>query len=448
MKARLLAGAAKVDITPAIGSSLSGFIARLEHSTGIADHLHARALILSHGERSLAIVQLDLLALSTWQVDQIREACRTMFGIPHECVLVSCTHTHSAPGMVPLRGCEVAPLAYQWSVIEKTVRALRAAYRTRREATATIASVPFQMGVNRRQKTPEGGVTLGVAPDRPAPATVEALHLQVTGGPSFFLFTHAAHPYVLGGESTLISGDFPSWACLTLEKAKRGTVAIFLNGCAGNIAPRSAFQGLVAARGEGGRLAEAVLTGIESGKLLRVNALAGESRQVVFDYQKFPALHELEAMVGEQERTVRPEERENPEVTRKIRRAYQDWATSLRRISAAQDVLLPAIGEVQLLQIGELAIIGISGEPFFEIGQQIARSSSFRYNWPLGYCNAYSGYLPPAAAYSKGGYEVNESYRYLDTWQIAPSSSARIVAAARYLLASFCQSARQKNVRR
>ena len=441
MKARLLAGAAKVDITPAIGSSLSGFIARLENSTGIADPIHSRALILSHGERSLAIVQLDLLALAAWQVDQIREACRTILGIPSECVLVSCTHTHSAPGMVPLRGCEVAPLAYQWSVIEKTIRALQTAHRTRREATATIASVPFRLGVNRRQKTPEGGVTLGVAPGRPAPTTLEVLHLHVTGGAPILLFTHAAHPYVLGGESTLVSGDFPSWACLTLEKAQRGTVAMFLNGCAGNIAPRSAFQGLVAARGEGGRLAEAVLSGIESAKPLRVNALAGESRRVVFDYRELPALHELEAMVGEQERTVRPEERENLEVTRKIRDAYQNWANSLRRILARQDPLIPAIGEVQLLQLGELAIIGISGEPFFEIGQQIARSSGFRHNWPLGYCNAYSGYLPTAASFSEGGYEVNDSYRYLDTWQIAPSSSARVVAVGKQLLTSARKSA-------
>jgi hypothetical protein len=39
--------------------------------------------------------------------------------------LISTTHTHSGPGLVPVRGCQVAGSEYQWHTIKKAIRRIR-----------------------------------------------------------------------------------------------------------------------------------------------------------------------------------------------------------------------------------------------------------------------------------------------------------------------------------
>jgi len=56
----LLAGTAKVDITPPVGRQLWGQASRLGPSTGTLDPLYARVLVLKSTDTTLAIVALDL----------------------------------------------------------------------------------------------------------------------------------------------------------------------------------------------------------------------------------------------------------------------------------------------------------------------------------------------------------------------------------------------------
>ena len=113
------AGAARQEITPLIGTGLSGFIARLEPSNTIGSPLQVRAVVLSDGTRLAAIVQADLVGFGRWHVEAVRDFASSTLGIPKEYVLLSATHTHSGPGVARVRGCEVAPYAYQWELVEK-----------------------------------------------------------------------------------------------------------------------------------------------------------------------------------------------------------------------------------------------------------------------------------------------------------------------------------------
>lgn len=432
-KGTLLAGAARMDITPPVGTPLSGFIARLSNSTGVADRLHTRALILSSGGTSAAIVQMDLLGLGRWHVEEIRAACQRLFGIPPERVLVSATHTHSGPGVVPVRGCPMASLDYQWKVIEATVAALRQAWSRRRTARISAVRVPYRLGVNRRQET-ENGVVLGIALGKPAPHHLDVL--RVTAGTSRYLvFSHAVHPYLLGAENTLISGDLPSLTCKELEK--RNTMALFLNGCAGNIVAEAAFQGLEAAGREAARMATAVADAAETATPVRFLPIEGFSERVHLPFQPLPTLEQIDAMMTQQERTVRADERTQAAVVGCIRGAMEDWARDLKSALSGRTALDPVYCEVQLLRLGDIALVSMSGEPFFEIGEAIRRRSPFPITWTLGYCGAYSGYLPTEKEFPLGGYEVNDSYRYLGLWQIRPDAEKRVIAAAqKHLLAA------------
>jgi neutral ceramidase len=429
---QLWAGAARQEITPVVGIPLSGFIARLGTSTGVADPLSSRALVLSQGQTTLVLVQLDLLGLSTWHVNEIRRSCQAIAGIPPENVLISATHTHSGPGMLPVRGCLVASLDYQWNVVKKTVQAIQQAYATRKPARFRTNRMPFRFGVNRRQLT-ASGVVLGADPRKPAPKSLDVAEVRIRDGSSCLLFSHAAHPYILGGDQTLISGDFPSFACLSLERSS-GTTAMFLNGCAGDIAPLRAFQGVEAGREEGDRLAAAVRRTLEGAHEINAVPLKAISTRVHLPYAVFPTLTELEQMRVEQERTVRPSERTNPAVTAKIRVALDDWTEAAARVVKGGWFLEPVFCEVQGFRVGELCLLAISGEPFFSIGRRICRTSPCLDTWALGYANAYTGYLPTTRAYQEGGYEVSDSFRYLGIWRLAPTCERYVVRTAQKLL--------------
>src|SRR6185295_12401753 len=59
---KLTAGVAKSDITPAVGTPLAGYGARLaKPSTGVHDPTEARALIIDNGSEKIAFVSVDHL---------------------------------------------------------------------------------------------------------------------------------------------------------------------------------------------------------------------------------------------------------------------------------------------------------------------------------------------------------------------------------------------------
>ena len=80
--------------------------------------------------------------------------------------------------------------------------------------------------------------------------------------------------------------------------------------------------------------------------------------------------------------------------------------------------------------IGNLAIVGIPGELFVELGLAIQATPYFAQTFVAGYCNDLIGYIPTRAAYAEGGYEV-------DTARIAAGSGETIVDTSLSALAAI-----------
>lgn len=424
-------GAARHEITPSAGTPLSGFIARLGASEGIADPLFVRALVAEADGRRVGIVQADLLGFPAWLVQLVREYAWQALGVPRRALLLSATHTHSGPGLLPLRGCPMAPPAYADRVFEAMRRALSEAAERLSPASITVSSVPFEMGINRRQPTATG-VVLGVAPDKPRPRELDRARIR-TAGQEILLFSHACHPYVLGAESRLISGDFAGQACHELEQDR---LAFFLNGCAGDIAPQRAFAGLQAAWEEGARLARAATSDWPASTDDAAAAeVQGDHIFVHLPYEPLPTSAEAARIADQPERVVRPDEREAAEVQLRLAVARQQWRRAMGEVLAGERPLEPAICEVQGLALGPLQLVAIAGEPFYAIGERF-RSSCRSRPWVLGTTNAYCGYLPTDEERAGGGYEVADSWQYLGLWKLAAGADERVIAAARHLLAS------------
>jgi neutral ceramidase len=111
-----------------------------------------------------------------------------------------------------------------------------------------------------------------------------------------------------------------------------------------------------------------------------------------------------------------------------------DWAEKV--LALAKEGPRPRVQdfELQVLALGDMALVGMPGEVFFEYAQQVETASPFKQTMVLAYHNGCIGYVPTAAAFAEGGYEVNEAIKYYGTLMMRPESEALIVREAVALL--------------
>ena len=64
--------------------------------------------------------------------------------------------------------------------------------------------------------------------------------------------------------------------------------------------------------------------------------------------------------------------------------------------------------EMQGIKIGDCVLITSPVELLTQVGLNIKKASPYKYTFVVAFSNGYMHYGPPAAAYSRGGYEVTE----------------------------------------
>ena len=96
----LRAGAAKVDVTPTLLPVIrnGGFLEATDNK--VNDSLHARCLVLDDRQTRLAIVVVDSCMLPIDLCDEAKRLASEKTGIPLNCILISATHSHSAPSVM------------------------------------------------------------------------------------------------------------------------------------------------------------------------------------------------------------------------------------------------------------------------------------------------------------------------------------------------------------
>jgi neutral ceramidase len=112
-----------------------------------------------------------------------------------------------------------------------------------------------------------------------------------------------------------------------------------------------------------------------------------------------------------------------------VARAMVDWAEDVLDWAREGGGPRSAPFEVQVFRLGEAALIAMSGEVFMAYSDNLRARSPFPHTLALGYSNGCVGYVPTAAAYPEGGYEVATAYRYYDTLMLDPGCERRILDA-------------------
>lgn len=472
----LRAGAARVTITPPLGIRMLGYTVQESCSRSIERELTATALLLADGDAQIVIIACDIVFIQNPHCDRIRQAIADRMGISPAAILINFSHTHLGPMLPGWNQEDDAQARMQARYVEFLEDALAgvAALARDRLQPARIGSArgTAPLGINRREKLPDGRVIIGENPDGAIDRTVDVIRIDdLDGHPIATVTSAACHTVVLGPKTSALSPDFIGPAREIVESVTNAPL-LFLQGAAGNINP-------VCGIGAGGR--------DQYDDLLRLGTmLAGETlkiwsqirthhrhgpRRVVqsvaaistWEYEPLPA-ESLSHFGVTRERLVLPlaplptsdaAERQRAEYLRKRDQALADgsslgarhvaermyqWADLVARTVA----VTPAIAgqrtvtreiEVWAMRVNGIGIAAVSAEPLAELGLAVKRQSPLDHTLFLGYSNGCIGYIPPPEAFAEGGMEVVEShYNYLLPAQLTPAWGPAVVETSLRLL--------------
>lgn len=425
------AGVATMDVTPPVGVWLTGFAARTHPCTGIHDPLKVSALVLEdkQGGRA-ALVALDLIALTGEQVNRIRHLVREWTGIPPLNLLLNCSHTHSAPAIgglaAPWMG--IPDPNYLDLMVRKVATAVKVATERLRPARLRFGRSECHIGINRRQRTPQGQIVLGRNPQGVTDPYVDVLVVETPyGHPIAVAFAYACHPVVLGANNYLVTADFVGFSRSGLERLLDGATVLFFQGCAGNINPKR--RGTFAdAQSLGYELSSATFQAIVSADPIGESCIKGISRTLKLPLLPPPPPKDLRAHRKEMQARVKEAEKEGRIGEARWRRCEMEWAGRLLGVIRKNAVPSFEPMNVQVLQIGDVFFVAMASEPFSEIGLRLRREApSPDRTIPLGYTNGCIGYLPTEKAYEEGGYEVTTAFKFYGRLLMhAPESERRV----------------------
>lgn len=361
------------DITPPLEVGLLTSSVKGEYGAfeSVRLPLKARVLVLRSGRDAVAIVALDLLALNDTSVGGWQHFKKGMSDtIPPDRIILTCTHTHSAPESVALSGLYLTEAYRSWltEVQARTRSAIDEALENIRPCRLTFATALLN-GFSLQRRIPvAGGIIMSdsVQPisealmnREPVDRRVHTLRLKGPGGEGIATLVQAiCHPV---HEMCLphISSEYPGEMCLELERSGDHGVPLFLNGAAGDTNPPTVSMGHYYARRHGLALA----------------------------------------------RTARMQDGEKNADVRIFKFAHKEMQLRARKeagIANEKD----ALARLSAIRIGALAILFLPGEPFVETALAIERSSPFEDTIIAGFGENNIGYIPTIAAYEQGGYEV------------------------------------------
>ena len=150
----LTAGVGRTRITPWWGVELTGWGYYIERTwRTIHDDLNATALVLDDGTSPLAIVSLDLMAISRQMTHEVRNRIVAATGISPDAILVACTHTHNAPASQTMLGVGVVDPQFVEFAVEQAATAAILAWRSREDASASAATTDLAGHTFNRQRS-------------------------------------------------------------------------------------------------------------------------------------------------------------------------------------------------------------------------------------------------------------------------------------------------------
>jgi hypothetical protein len=408
------AGAAAVDVSPVKLPVIvnGGFLAA--RADKIRDPLFVRAIVLDDGTTRLAVAVIDNCMLPRELIDQAKERARQQTGIPVERMLISATHTHTAPSTMGSLGtppdpdyvtllppkiaesiaraaANLAPAHIGWAVVDDFEHTH--CRRWIRRPDRVIVD-PFGLPTARANMHPGYQSPDVIGPAGPVDPGLSVLALRSANGKPLALLANYSMHY-FGTEP--VSADY--FGRFVVEIGKRV-------GGAGSDPP------FVAMMSQGTSGDQHWMNYAEPKSSITMDAYAAAvAERALSAFQKIEYRPWVRLAMAESRLTLR---RRVPDETRLA------WA---RQVAAAMKGRPPAtLPEVyaleaialhkeperelklQAIRIGDLGIAAIPNEVYALSGLKIKAQSPLTPTFTMELANGSEGYIPPPEQHALGGY--------------------------------------------
>ncbi len=424
-------GFSVVNINPPLGIGMWGYY-QPRFAKGFLDDLEVRTLVLRKNNKTIALISVDCCGIYENVRDRFAELIEKETGVLKENIFLSATHTHTGP-LIEKSTAFIADMKLVESFTsflgERIADSVKLALNDLKPAKMGYITgyAPERVAYIRRYKMKDGSTMtcppigdpnidfpLGTLDQR-----VNLLRFDRDGAQSILLVNYGLHADTTGGE--LISADWPHWMRKTLKKSLDGAECIFFNGAEGDVGSTNIFP-------KGGDMNDTEISfdnEMKSPGMARFvgRAIAGTILGV-FDKVKYVDTCDINIsqkvikvpsnMPDKNEIPLAKKYKELHEAGRDSEIPYKAMELTTVVAEALRICRLengPEYFDVRLtgVKIGSVALVGISGEPFSEIGMKIKEADGWELIMPCSLTNGMTGYFPTKSAYDEGGYEAKSS---------------------------------------
>ena len=395
----LLCGVASTNLPLIPDLELSGYAARIQPSDGAHDVVSVTALALQSAKVLFVVISVDALGFTLEVASMLRERIAQQCADKEVEICLAGTHSHSAPASMNLRAC--GTVNSQWLqdagdvIVQTALQSINDLQPA--EFGAATAQVPG-VAINRRQSTfiDEELVLWRIA--------------KIDGTPLAAVVNFTCHPVVYLPESRLISADYPGAVRRELA-AQINAPILFLTGAAGDINPvhRGDDEAIARTAQPLAKAAAQLWYETETSKEI---TLRGHSSVIQLPLQDPLPRATLETFAEDDSFSAR-----------------RDWA--LKNLHESLITTVPCA--VQNMHVNGHVLAAVGCELFCSLGNRV--KSTFKRNgidsvMVAAYAGSNLGYVPDAAAYARGGYEVEMAHYYYDQPAcVTPAAGEMLVSA-------------------
>jgi neutral ceramidase len=387
----LLAGVARVDITPKVPIPIAWHAGANKVYDGIHDSVFIRAVVFSDGKSKAALIAADGSEFSSAFDDEMFARIEKETGIPQANILISATNSHSGPtniysGQDYTKSTLPDVKTYSDGLKDKFLEAVKLAAKNLKPASIGTGRGECKMNINRRAPMPPNGYPwLGKNPDGHCDYEVMVLKINDANGNLMGAYVNwPCQAAVMGPSMNLLTGDWPGATSLSVEKGFGNKAVIVVTAGASAdlnplVGPEGTSYGTTSTSSDTygyilGKEVERVLKEIKTSPYGGISA----SRKSIMLPGKLST-------------------RDMPGVT---------W-TETMNLKPGTFKPGPEIEiRVTALKIGNTVFAGITGDVFHEIGLKIKAMSPYKDTYVVTHTNGWCGYIVTEKSYDDGGYEV------------------------------------------
>lgn len=419
----LQAGFARVNVTPMLGISMSGYYED-RFAEGAKDELELSALALSVGDTTALFLSLDILEIRKEIIDDFKESITKATDVPGDCIYIHSSHIHTGPTLVKDSPEQLVREYYQF-LIHKMAFVSKAALEDRKPAKMgwAVGTAPAVSFI-RRFRMKDGSVKTnpGIGnPNIEAPIgetdrQVMILRFDREHADTLVFVSFGNHPDVVSGCS--FSADWPGFLRRITEQALPECKCIVFNGCQGNVNhvnvfPKDTDLPLIRepqarynfARYIGRALAGTVLQEYDKVKYVDVDVLRCLQKTIHIPAKRLTPEQIAEAhKIQELHAAGRDDEIPGEGMMRTTLIAEALHFVELEHGPTYFDMTLSGAA------IGPVGLIGMPGEPFAAVGLELKKAEGWDMIIPMALTNGGEGYFPTKDAFDEGGYEARSSH--------------------------------------